>query len=80
MKLFYSPGACSLSPHIVLREAGLPFEPVLASTKTHKLQDGTDYYTINPKGYVPLLELDDGQRLTEGPAIVQYLADLAPEK
>ncbi len=67
MKLYYSPGACSLSPHIVLREAGLAFEPVLASTKTHKLQDGTDYYTINPKGYVPLLELDDGQRLTEGP-------------
>jgi glutathione S-transferase len=53
---------------------------VLASTKTHKLQDGTDYYTINPKGYVPLLELDDGQRLTEGPAIVQYLADLVPGK
>ena len=67
MKLYYSPGACSLSPHIVLREAGLAFEPVLASTKTHKLQDGTDYYTINPKGYVPLLELDDGQRLSEGP-------------
>ena len=80
MKLYYSPGACSLSPHIVLREAGLPFEPVLASTKTHKLADGTDYYTINPKGYVPLLELDDGQRLTEGPAIVQYLADQVPEK
>jgi glutathione S-transferase len=80
MKLYYSPGACSLSPHIVLEEAGLPYEPVLASTKTHKLQDGTDYYTINPKGYVPLLELDDGQRLTEGPAIVQYLADLAPTK
>ena len=80
MKLYYSPGACSLSPHIVLEEAGLPYEPVLASTKTHKLQDGTDYYTINPKGYVPLLELDDGQRLTEGPAIVQYLADLAPAK
>ena len=80
MKLYYSPGACSLSPHIVLREAGLPFEPVLASTKTHKLQDGTDYYTINPKGYVPLLELDDGQRLTEGPAIVQYIADEVPAK
>ena len=75
MKLYYSPGACSLSPHIVLREAGLAFEPVLASTKTHKLQDGTDYYGINPKGYVPLLELDDGQRLSEGPAILQYLAD-----
>ena len=80
MKLYYSPGACSLSPHIVLREAGIAFEPVLASTKTHKLQDGTDYYTINPKGYVPLLELDDGQRLTEGPAIVQYIADKAPGK
>ena len=80
MKLYYSPGACSLSPHIVLREAGLPFEPVLASTKTHKLQDGTDYYTINPKGYVPLLELDDGQRLSEGPAIVQYIADKVPAK
>jgi glutathione S-transferase len=80
MKLYYSPGACSLSPHIVLREAGIPFEPVLASTKTHKLQDGTDYYTINPKGYVPLLELDNGERLTEGPAIVQYIADQAPGK
>jgi len=80
MKLYYSPGACSLSPHIVLREAGLAFEPVLASTKTHKLQDGTDYYSINPKGYVPLLELDNGERLTEGPAILQYIADKAPEK
>ena len=80
MKLYYSPGACSLSPHIVLREAGLPFTPVLASTKTHQLADGTDYYTINPKGYVPLLELDDGQRLAEGPVIVQYIADKVPEK
>jgi glutathione S-transferase len=80
MKLYYSPGACSLSPHIVLREAGLPFQPVLASTKTHQLADGTDYYTINPKGYVPLLELDDGQRLSEGPAIVQYIADQVPAK
>jgi len=78
MKLYYSPGACSLSPHIVLRETGLPFDLVMASTKTHKLADGTDYYTINPKGYVPLLELDDGQRLSEGPAIVQYLGDKAP--
>ena len=77
-KLYYSPGACSLSPHIVLREAGLPFDLVLASTKTHKLADGTDYYTINPKGYVPLLELGDGQRLSEGPVIVQYIADQAP--
>jgi len=80
MKLYYSPGACSLSPHIVLRESGLAFEPVLASTKTHKLQDGTDYYTLNPKGYVPLLELDNGERLSEGPAIVQYIADQVPEK
>ena len=80
MKLYYSPGACSLSPHIILLEAGLAFEPVLASTKTHKLQDGTDYYTINPKGYVPLLELDNGERLSEGPAIVQYIADQVPAK
>ena len=61
MKLYYSPGACSLSPHIALHEAGLAFTPVLASTKSHKLQDGTDYYTINPLGYVPMLELDDGK-------------------
>ena len=80
MKLYYSPGACSLSPHIVMREAGLTFEPVMAPTKTHKLQDGTDYYTINPLGYVPMLELDDGTRLREGPAIVQYIADQVPAK
>jgi glutathione S-transferase len=80
MKLYYSPGACSLSPHIVLREAGLPFTPVMASTKTHKLADGTDFHTINPKGYVPLLELDDGTRLSEGPVIVQYIADQVPAR
>lgn len=80
MKLYYSPGACSLSPHIALHEAGLAFTPVLASTKTHQLEDGTDYYEINPLGYVPLLELDDGTRLREGPAIVQYIADQAPHK
>jgi glutathione S-transferase len=80
MKLYYSPGACSLSPHIALRESGLAFTPVLASTKTHQLADGTDYYTINPLGYVPLLELDDGTRLGEGPAILQYVADQAPDK
>jgi glutathione S-transferase len=80
MKLYYSPGACSLSPHIALHEAGLPFTAVLASTKTKKLQDGTDYLTINPKGYVPLLEFDDGQRLSEGPAIVQWIADQVPAK
>ncbi|MCC6851391.1 MAG: glutathione transferase GstA [Rubrivivax sp.] len=80
MKLYYSPGACSLSPHIVLREAGLAFQLVMASTKTKKLADGTDYLAVNPLGYVPLLELDDGQRLTEGPAIVQYIADRVPDK
>jgi glutathione S-transferase len=80
MKLYYSPAACSLSAHIALREAGLAFEPVLAPTKTHQLTDGTDYYTINPLGYVPLLELDDGTRLREVPAIVQYIADQVPPK
>jgi glutathione S-transferase len=80
MKLYYSPGACSLSPHIVLNEAGLDFRPVLASTKTKKLADGTDFHTVHAKGYVPVLELDDGQRLSEGPAIVQYIADRVPEK
>jgi glutathione S-transferase len=80
MKLYYSPGASSLSPHIALREAGLAFEPVLASIKTHQLPDGTDYHTVNPLGYVPLLELDDGTQLREGAAIVQYIADQAPLK
>jgi glutathione S-transferase len=80
MKLYYSPGACSLSPHIVLKESGLAFEAIAAPTKTHKLADGTDYYTINPLGYVPSLVLDDGRTLHEGPAIVQYLADQVPEK
>jgi glutathione S-transferase len=78
MKLYYSPAACSLSPHIVLREAGLPFELVKVSTKTHKLADGGDFYAINSKGYVPVLEWDDGERLSEGPAIVQWIADQAP--
>ena len=80
MKLYYSPGACSLSAHVVLREAGLAFEAVAAPTKTHQLADGTDYYTINPLGYVPLLELDDGTRLREVPAILQYIADQVPTK
>ena len=80
MKLYYSPGACSLSPHIALQEAGLAYTPVLASTKSHKLQDGTDYYTINELGYVPVLELDNGERLREGPAIVQFIADQVPAK
>jgi len=78
MKLYFSPGACSLSAHIALHETGLAFEPVLASTKTHRLADGTDYHRINPLGYVPLLELHDGTRLTEVAAILQYIADQVP--
>lgn len=80
MKLYFSPGACSLSPHIVAEEAGLACEYILASTKNHQLPDGTDFYTINPLGYVPFLVLDDGQTLREGPVIVQYLADQVPDK
>ena len=80
MKLYYSPGACSLSAHIALQESGLAFEAIAAPTKTHQLPDGTDYYTINPLGYVPLLQLDDGSKLREGPAIVQYIADQVPAK
>jgi glutathione S-transferase len=80
MKLYYTPGVCSLASHIALREAGIAFQPVLVNLKTHQLEDGSDYYAINPKGYVPLLELDTGERLTEGPAILQYIADLAPNK
>jgi glutathione S-transferase len=79
MKLYYSPGACSLSPHIVLREAGLPFDLVKVDLKAKKTAAGGDYLQLNAKGYVPLLELDDGERLSEGPAIVQYLADQKPE-
>ena len=78
MKLYFSPGACSLSPHIALIEAGLPFTLELASTKTHQLKDGTDFYKINPLGYVPVLQLDSGDILREGQAIVQYIADQAP--
>ena len=80
MKLYYSPGACSLSPHIALIEAGLKFEAIAAPTKTHKLPDGSDFYAVNPLGYVPFLVLDDGRTLREGPAIVQYIADQAPAK
>jgi glutathione S-transferase len=78
MKLYYAPGACSLSPHITLLEAGLAATLVKVDTKTHKLATGEDFYAVNAKGYVPVLELDDGRRLTEGPAIVQYLADRNP--
>lgn len=80
MKLYFSPGACSLSPHIVLREAGLDFSLEKVDLRSKQTASGLDFRTINPKGSVPALQLDDGQVLTEGPAIVQYLADLVPEK
>jgi glutathione S-transferase len=79
MKLYYSPGACSLSPHIVLLEAGLAHTLVKIDTKTKKTETGADYLAVNSKGAVPALQLDDGRVLTEGPAVVQYLADLKPE-
>jgi glutathione S-transferase len=79
MKLYYFTGACSLSPHIVLLEAGLPFTLEKIDFATKKTSTGIDYFTINSKGAVPALQLDDGRVLTEGPAIVQYLADLKPE-
>jgi len=79
MKLYYSPGACSLSPHIVSREAGIPLDLQKVSTKDKTMEGGGDYWQVNGKGYVPALKLDDGQVLTEGPAIVQYLADRKPE-
>lgn len=80
MKLYFAPGACSLSPHIVLREAGLPFQLEKVDLRSKQTASGTDYRTVNPKGSVPALALDDGQVLTEGPTVVQYLADLVPEK
>jgi glutathione S-transferase len=79
LKLYYAPGACSLSPHIVIRELGLPVELERTDLGAKKTAHGVDFLTINPKGQVPTLELDDGQVLTEGPAIVQYLADRKPE-
>jgi glutathione S-transferase len=80
MKLYFSPGACSMSPHIVLHEAGLPVELVKVDLATKRMEGGGDYMKINPKGYVPALTLDSGETLTEGPAIVQYLADQVPAK
>jgi glutathione S-transferase len=79
MKLYFSPGACSLSPHIALREAGLEFELSRVDFATKKTRDGEDFMAVNPKGLVPTLRLDNGEILTEGPAIVQYIADLRPE-
>lgn len=78
MKLYYSPGACSLAPHIALEEAGVPYEAVKVDLSKHVLADGTDYYGINPKGYVPLLELPNGERLSEVGVILQYIADRKP--
>jgi glutathione S-transferase len=80
MKLYYMPGACSLAPHIALREAGLPFDLEKVDGATKKTAGGEDYMAINPKGAVPAIKLDDGQVLTEGAAIQQYIADKAPGK
>lgn len=79
MKLYYKPGACSLASHIALREAGFNPEIEAVDLPTHKTASGVDFYTINPKGYVPALITDEGELLTEGVAIMQYLADLKPE-
>ena len=78
MKLYFSPAACSLASHIVLKELGLPFEAVQVDLRSKKTKAGADFTAISAKGYVPALELDDGQVLTEGTAVLQYLADLKP--
>ncbi len=80
MKLYYSPGACSLSPHIALLEAGLPYDLVKVDLKTKKLENGDDFLGINPKGQVPTLVLDSGEVVTEGPVIVQIIADKVSAK
>jgi glutathione S-transferase len=79
MKLYFSPGACSLSPHIVAQEVGIPLTLVKVDTAKKTLADGGDFWAVNPKGYVPAMELDNGELLTEGPTIVQYLADRKPD-
>jgi glutathione S-transferase len=80
MKLYYSPGACSFAAHVAALEAGIPVDTVKVDLRAHKLPDGSDYYAVNPKGYVPLLVLDDGTKLTEAAVILQYLADQRPGK
>jgi glutathione S-transferase len=79
MKLYYSPGACSLAPHIIVREAGADFTLEKTDTKAKRTERGADFLTVNPKAYVPVLELDDGYNLTEGVVIQEYLADRAPD-
>jgi len=78
MKLYYAPGACSLAPHIALRETGLPYTLARVDLAKHAVEDGRDYRPINPKGYVPTLELDDGTTLTEASVVLQYIADRVP--
>ena len=78
MKLYYAPGACSLAPHIALAEAGIAAEVIRVDLKSHTLPDGTDYHAVNPKGYVPVLELDDGSRFTEVAVLLQIIADRKP--
>ena len=79
MKLYFSPGACSFAPHVALNELGIKFTPVKVDLRSHKLAgDGTDFYSISPNGYVPILELDDGTRLSEAAVILQYIADRKP--
>jgi glutathione S-transferase len=78
MKLYYAPGACSLAPHIALEESGLPYEATRVDLRSHTFASGENYYAINPKGYVPVLELDEGKRLTEAAVILQYIADRKP--
>ena len=80
MKLYYSPGACSLAVHIALRELAVPFEAIAVDMASHKTADGADYVAISPRGYVPLLQLDDGSRHTEVAALLQYLADSDPQQ
>jgi glutathione S-transferase len=80
MKLYYSSGACAISPSIALHESGMVFEPIAVDLATKKTADGRDFYTINKKGSIPVLEISDGVILTEGPAILQYIADQVPDK